>query len=205
MAMIIDDNYASFTIYRLNIVMNIIFGNSLLLTNYLLGIISYDFPVFCSHTIHALRFNYTQSKQTSLSSSSHCRSLGLDIGLVTANVLLKLQQLRRKLDFLLQEVLGIQVVLGGVVGVLFNVQADGGAGRAGARETDNDPAAGGEAGVQALVGGNGAVQVGVGEVASLGDGALCLRRCQFTMLLLISFSWKGDAYRQWCCPQTLDP
>lgn len=61
-------------------------------------------------------------------SSKRSDCLGLDIGLVTANVLLKLQQLGSKLDLVLQKVLCIKVVLGRIAGVLLNVQADGGAG-----------------------------------------------------------------------------
>lgn len=52
--------------------------------------------------------------------------LGLDVRLVTADVLLKLQKLCGKLDLLLEEILSVQFVLGGVVGVLLNVQANGG-------------------------------------------------------------------------------
>lgn len=52
--------------------------------------------------------------------------LCLDIGLVASDKLLELEQVRRELDLGLQEVLGIEVVLGLVVRVLLNVQADGG-------------------------------------------------------------------------------
>lgn len=52
--------------------------------------------------------------------------LGLDIRLVTADVLLKLEKLSGKLDLLLEEILSVQFVLGGIVGVLLNVQANGG-------------------------------------------------------------------------------
>lgn len=157
--------------------MNIIFCNSLLLNKLFTGHNLVRFSGLLAS--HALRFHYTNVNKNNFLSiipAITAAALGLDIRLVTANVLLELEQLRRKLDLVLQEVLGIKIVLGGVVGVLLNVQADGGAGRASARETDNDAAAGGEAGVQALVGGDGAVQVGVGEVAGLGDGALCSQR-----------------------------
>jgi hypothetical protein len=52
--------------------------------------------------------------------------LGLDIRLVTADVLLKLEKLSGKLDLLLEEILSVKFVLGGIVGVLLNVQANGG-------------------------------------------------------------------------------
>lgn len=52
--------------------------------------------------------------------------LGLYVRLVTADVLLELEKLCGKLDLLLEEVLGVQFVLGGIVGVLLNVQANGG-------------------------------------------------------------------------------
>ena len=52
--------------------------------------------------------------------------LGLDIRLVTADMLLKLEKLSGKLDLLLEEILSVQFVLGGIVGVLLNVQANGG-------------------------------------------------------------------------------
>lgn len=100
-------------------------------------------------------------------------SLGADIGLVAADVLLELEELRGKLDLGLEEVLRVLVVGGRVAAVLLNVQADGGARGAGAGETHDDAAARGEAGVQALVRRDGAVEVGVGKVASGGDGALC--------------------------------
>lgn len=86
-------------------------------------------------------------------------------------MLLKLKQLRGKCNFLLEEVLGIEIVLGGIVGVLLNVQTDGGAGRTSAREADDNAAARGEAGKQTLVGGDGAVKIGVGEVAGTGNSA----------------------------------
>lgn len=54
--------------------------------------------------------------------------LGLDIRLVTVDMLLELQKSRSELDLGLQEILGIKVVSGGVARVLFNVQADGGTG-----------------------------------------------------------------------------
>lgn len=94
--------------------------------------------------------------------------LSLDIGLVAADVLLELEELSSELDLGLEEILGIKIVGGGVAGVLLDVKADGGAGGASAGETDDDTAAGGEAGVQALVGGNRAIEVSVGEVAGLG-------------------------------------
>lgn len=86
---------------------------------------------------------------------------------------LELQKSGRKLDLGLQEILGIEVISGGVARVLLNVQADGGTRRAGTRETNNDAATRREASVQALVGRDGTIQVGVGEVASLGDGTAC--------------------------------
>lgn len=83
--------------------------------------------------------------------------LGLDIGLVTADVLLELEELSGKLDLLLKEVLSIELILGGIAGVLLNVKADSSSRRASTRESDDDTAAGGEAGVQTLLGGDGAV------------------------------------------------
>lgn len=112
----------------------------------------------------------------SLSSSSQMTSsraspLGLDIGLVTANMLLKLEQLRGELDLLLQEVLSIQLVFRGVASVLLDVQTDCGSRGTSARKADNNSATRGETGIQALVGGHGTIKVRVGEVASLGDSA----------------------------------
>lgn len=52
--------------------------------------------------------------------------LGLDVRLVTADVLLKLEKLCGKLDLLLKKILSVQFVFRGVVGVLLNVQANGG-------------------------------------------------------------------------------
>lgn len=87
-------------------------------------------------------------------------------------MLLELEQLRGKANLGLEEVLGVEAVGGGVGRVLLNVEADRGARGASARETDDETAAGGEASVQALVGRDGAVEVGVGEVAGVGDGAV---------------------------------
>lgn len=84
-----------------------------------------------------------------------CKSVarsGLDVGLVASDVLLELEKLGSELDLLLQEVLGVQVVRGGVARVLLDVQTDGGAGGAGTRETDDDAASRGEAGIEALIG-----------------------------------------------------
>lgn len=47
-----------------------------------------------------------------------CGNLGADIGLVAADVLLELEELGGKLDLGLQEVLGVQVIGGGVAAVL---------------------------------------------------------------------------------------
>lgn len=111
--------------------------------------------------------------------------LGLDIGLITANELLELEKLGGHLDLGLEEVLGVQVVRLGVGAVLLEVQANGGAGRASAGETDNDAAARGEGGVQTLVGGDRAVKIGVGEVAGASDGAVYPG--QFRSILKISY------------------
>lgn len=77
--------------------------------------------------------------------------LGLDVGLVTADVLLELEQASGELDLLLEEDLCVEVVGGGVAAVLFQIQADGGTRGAGTGETNDDAASGGELGVQALV------------------------------------------------------
>ena len=53
--------------------------------------------------------------------------LCLDIGLITANMLLELQQLSRELNLSLEEVLGIHVVGRGVAAVLLDVETDGSA------------------------------------------------------------------------------
>lgn len=86
-------------------------------------------------------------------------------------MLLELEKLSGELDLLLQEILGVHLVGGGVAAVLLNVETDGGAGGAGAGQANNDAAAGREAGIQTLVGGDGAVEVGIREVASVGDVA----------------------------------
>ena len=96
----------------------------------------------------------------------------LDIWLVASDVLLEFEQLGGELDLGLEEVLRVHVVGRRVAAVLLDVEADGRARGAGAREAHDDAAAGREAGVQALVGGDGAVEIGVGEVAGLGDGAV---------------------------------
>lgn len=85
-------------------------------------------------------------------------------------MLLELEQLSGKGNLFLEEVLGIEVVLGSIAGVLLDVQADSGTGRASTGETDNNAAARGEAGKEALVGGDGAVKIGVREVTGTGDG-----------------------------------
>lgn len=102
------------------------------------------------------------------------RHLGLDIRFVAADMLLELEQLGRKLDLGLEEVLRIQVVCRGVTAVLLNVQTDSRAGRAGTRQTNDDATARGEARVQTLVGGDGSIKVGVREVAGFGHGAFCI-------------------------------
>lgn len=99
--------------------------------------------------------------------------LSLNIRLITANMLLELEKLGSKLDFLLQEILGIQIVLGCIIGVLLNVQTNGSSRRAGAGETNNDSAARRETGVQTLLGRNRAIQIGVREVARIFDSTLC--------------------------------
>lgn len=86
-------------------------------------------------------------------------------------MLLKLEQLGSKLNLLLQEDLGVQVVGGRIVAVLLQVQTDGGARGAGTGQADDDAAAGREAGVQTLVGGDGTVEVSVREVAGICYGA----------------------------------
>lgn len=91
----------------------------------------------------------------------HVTRLGLDVRLVTADMLLELEKLSCKLDLLLQEVLSIELIFGGVAGVLLNVKADGSSRGASTGESDNNSATGGEASVQTLLGGNRAVEIGV--------------------------------------------
>lgn len=88
-------------------------------------------------------------------------------------MLLELEQFCGKLDLSFEEVLGIEIVLGGVAGVLLNVQANGRSRGARSGQTHDNAAAGVETSVEALVGGDGAVEIGVGEVSSLGDSAVC--------------------------------
>lgn len=73
--------------------------------------------------------------------------LRLDIRLVAANKLLKLQQLRGHLYLRFEEVLSVHVVRGGVTAVLFNVQADGGTRGACSREPHDNAATRGEASI----------------------------------------------------------
>ncbi len=87
-------------------------------------------------------------------------------------MLLEFEQLSGHADLGLQEVLGVHGILGRVAGVLLDIQANGGAAGSSARQAHDDTAARREAGVEALVGRDGAVEIGVGEVAGLGDGAI---------------------------------
>lgn len=88
-------------------------------------------------------------------------------------MLLELEQFCGKLDLSLEEVLGIELVLGGVAGVLFNVQADGRSRRTSSRQTHDNAATRVETGIETLVGGDGAIEIGIREVSSLGDSAVC--------------------------------
>lgn len=97
------------------------------------------------------------------SSISRCHTtrlyapLGLDIRFIPTNMLPELEQLSREPDLFLKKVLRIHVICRGVTAVLLNVQTDGGARGPRARETNDDAAAGWEAGVQTLVWGDGAI------------------------------------------------
>lgn len=86
-------------------------------------------------------------------------------------MLLELEKLSGKLNLLLEEVLRVQVVRRRIARVLLNVKTDSGARRASARETNDNAASRRESGVQALVGGDRAIEISVFEVASLGDSA----------------------------------
>lgn len=87
-------------------------------------------------------------------------------------MLLELEKLGSQLDVRLQEVLRILAVGACVAGVLLNVQPDGGAGAARARQAYDDPRSIGELHVQALVRRDAAVKVSVGEVACFGNRAI---------------------------------
>lgn len=100
------------------------------------------------------------------------RHLCLNVRLIPANKLLELQQLGRHLDFRLEEVLRIHIVRRGIAAVLLDVQANRRSRRPSSREPNDDAAPAGEARIETLVGGNGAVEVGIGEVSSLGNSAV---------------------------------
>lgn len=80
--------------------------------------------------------------QPVITSQSHqiAQLLCLDIGLVTTNVLLELQELSGELDLGLEEVLSVQVVGRGITAVLLDVEADGGARGTRAGKADDDAA-----------------------------------------------------------------
>lgn len=67
-------------------------------------------------------------------------------------MLLELEKLGGKLDLGLEEVLGVQVVRGGVLAVLLEIKTNSGARRACTREANDNAATRGKGGVQTLVG-----------------------------------------------------
>lgn len=102
-------------------------------------------------------------------------SLGLDIRFGTADVLLQLQQTSCELDVVFEVVLCVQVVSGLVACVLLDVQTNGSATAACARQAYDDAAAIIELDEDTLVLADAAVKIGVREVVGLdnlaaGDG-----------------------------------
>lgn len=83
--------------------------------------------------------------------------LGDDRGLLALGVLLELGEVEGDLDEGLEADLGVLGELVRVLGVLLDIEADGGARRASARQTEDDARAVGELDVQALLGRDGAV------------------------------------------------
>lgn len=95
--------------------------------------------------------------------------LGLNIGLLTADKLLELEELQGEGDVVGKVFLGIEAELGAIALVALNVQTDGGATAASAGQTDDNAGAVIELGVQALVLRDAAVEVSVGEVTGVND------------------------------------
>lgn len=97
------------------------------------------------------------------------RVLSLDIRLLTANILLELEQRQGKGNVVSQVLLSIEAELGLVALIALDVQTDGGSAAAGTRQTNDNAAAIVELDVQALVLGDTAVEVSVGEVTGIND------------------------------------
>ena len=93
--------------------------------------------------------------------------LGLDIWFLTADILLELKKTHRQSNVVLQILLCTNSSLALVLLVLLDVQADRGATAACTRQAGDDTAAIVELDIQTLVLGHAAVQIGVGEVASV--------------------------------------
>lgn len=96
-------------------------------------------------------------------------NLSLDIRLLATHILLELEERESQGDVVSQVLLGIETELGLVGLVALNIQTDGCTTAASAGQTDDDAAAVVELGVQALVLGNAAVEIGVGEVAGVNN------------------------------------
>lgn len=118
-------------------------------------------PIIITLRLKALVAQYLQT-------SNHCH-LSADVRLLAADELLEVEQREGESNVVLQVLGRSQAKLALVALVLLNVQTDRGTAAAGAGQTDDDTAAIIELSVQALVLGHAAVQVGVGEVAHIGD------------------------------------